>query len=69
MRDLRPKVQVIVTPEEKAQLEAEARAQGISVGLLVYRRVFDKPDAQRPRGPKPRHTRNQREELPLQNVS
>lgn len=32
-------------PEEKADLEAQALAENISLSLLVYRRVMGKPDA------------------------
>ena len=58
-----PVVQVRVTPEEKRQLEAQAEAERISVGLLMYRRIFDKPEAERPRGRKPKHGRDQSEGL------
>ena len=56
-------VQAFMSPEEKAQLEAEAKADGVSVSLLIYRRVFDKPDAERRVGRKPKHARNQAEGL------
>jgi hypothetical protein len=48
-------VQVTVSPEEKAALEAEAAAEGVTVSLLVYRRTFNKPDAQIRRGRRPKH--------------
>lgn len=56
-------VQAFVSPEEKAQLEADAKAAGVSVSLLMYRRIFDKPDAERRVGRKPKHPRNQPEGL------
>lgn len=52
-----------VTTQEKAALEAEAAAEGITLSVLLYRRVFDKPDARRPRGRRRKHEREQPEGL------
>lgn len=54
---------VRLTVDEKAQLEALAAAEGVSVSLFVYRRVMNRPDAQRPRGRRPKVQRAQPEEL------
>jgi hypothetical protein len=56
-------VQVTVSPEEKAALEAQAAAEGVTVSLLVYRRAFNKPDAQIKRGRRPKHAPSQPERL------
>jgi len=48
-------VGVRVSAAEKAQLEADARAEGVSVSTLIYRRTFNKPDARRPQGRRPKH--------------
>lgn len=58
-------VQAFVTTAEKAELESQAAAEGISVSLLIYRRVFNKPEETRRPGRKPKHDRGQAEELPL----
>lgn len=39
-----------VTDEEHAALMAEAEELGISASLLMYRRIFNKPDARRRAG-------------------
>jgi len=47
MATSRPQVNMRLSPEEKAQLDAEAEAQGVTVATLVYQRVFNKPDVVR----------------------
>lgn len=56
-------ISVRLTDAEKAQLEREAEAEGITTALLVYRRALNKPDAERKRGRKPKHDPNQPEGL------
>lgn len=59
--------QVFLDEEEKAELEALAAAEGVSVSLFLYRRAFNKPDANHRVGrpPKPRNERSQTEQLDL----
>lgn len=55
---------VRMTPEEHAKLLDDASAEGVTVQVLVERRLLGKKDAQvRKYGPRPRP--RQREELPL----
>lgn len=54
---------VRITPDEKAQLEAEARAHGVTLSTLVYRRALNQPVVKRPRGRRPQHERQQDEGL------
>lgn len=58
-----PGVTLLLTTEEKKQLQRMADAEGVSLSLFMYRRVFNKPDAERPRGRKPKHARDQDEGL------
>lgn len=44
-----------VTFDEKAQLQADAAAEGVTVSALIYRRVFNKPDAERRVGRPPQN--------------
>lgn len=49
-----PVVALRVSREEKDALQAEADSLGITVSVLIYRKLFDKPDAQRQRFGTPR---------------
>lgn len=44
-----------LTKEEKQLLEEAARREGVSMGLLAYRRIFNKPDATRRLGRPPKN--------------
>lgn len=49
------RVVVGLTKAEKQLLEETARREGVSVGLLAYRRIFNKPDATRRAGRPPKN--------------
>lgn len=61
MEAARARATLFLTPEEKDELEAQAAAEGVSLSLLMYRRIFNKPDETRPLGRKPKHERHQPE--------
>lgn len=54
-----------LSKEEKAQLAAEAEREGISMGLLAYRRIFDKPHATRRVGRPKKHSHDNPQEAGL----
>lgn len=56
-------VSLRVTPEEKEAVLAEAEREGVTVSVLLYRRIFNAPDAHRHVGRPPRYRREQDEEL------
>ncbi len=63
------RVMVRVTPEDRERLVAWAAEAGVSIGCFISRKVFDRPDEQRPVGRRPRIKRAQPEELPLSEAS
>ena len=56
-------VQLWLTHAEKKRLQEEAAAEGVSMSVLLYRRVFDQPDATRKAGRKPKNDPKQPEGL------
>jgi hypothetical protein len=59
----RETVNTSVTEDERRELEAEAARQGVTLSVLVYRRVMLKPDAVKKPGRPRRHPRTQDEGL------
>lgn len=49
-RNLMTTAALRLTHSEKAQLQAEADAEGITISVLLYRRAFGVPDANHARG-------------------
>lgn len=49
-------VGVRMTSQEKAQLAEEAAAEGVTLSTLLWRRAFNRPDASRHWGNKPKET-------------